>query len=755
MKKTTEILIALILFFAFSASMSVATTNIDPVDYRAKVVLDGSYIDFGCPAASSTLAANTSSTAAQTLSREASSLNFSLTSSFQQNVPTVGVPGVESVSVSAATITDALSGGPFSIIITFTESIDQNNPPTIILSPDLVATGTLVFSDFEWLPENKTYTVKYRIVDQNEIYSSVSAQIVGAITQAIPGIPVEQYTAENLFSVDMASVASSTTTSQLTNCDVVVSDYLLTGSAYDQDGRPIVMNPIGGGVFNDAFGTLSGYAWGQSTGWINFAPTGGGVTIDGDGFFQGLAWSQNLGWIAFDCDTLGTCATDPFRVRTAWRPGGNTAATVATTTSSSSSSSVASTPSSVGGGSPVSTATSTTTTASATSVISTTSVIPSTSTVISPTTPTTSPTVALQIPVLPPIEPSVAAPVSTAVVQPTSPVPLESRSEEITGSSLLDDAVAVLFRGFENLAAFINTVRGDLTFKTVALVGALGAVLSTPGSVLRSALSVLAFRKRKPWGTVYDAVTKQPLDPAYVVLKGADGREITTSITDLDGRYGFLSDAGQFTIVANKTNYIFPSAHLSGRASDELYSDLYFGGPIDILNKGDVITKNIPLDPVSADWNETAKREQHLMKFYSKRDLIISRITNILFWFGFALSGFALAVAPEPLNIGIVVLYAVVFILKETLLKSKKRGMLTDKYGNPLSFAILRIFSANLNTEIIHKVANALGQYYALVPNGTYYAKIEVKNPDGSYVPVYTSEPFEVKKGVIDKNFLI
>lgn len=782
MKKITEIAIAIILFFAFGASMSVATTNIDPVHHYAKVVLDGSYIDFGCPITFQTvvgaerlpfvttstysdfsnasrvtdpvsltggdpLSTQPTSSTVPTFSQFTISSRTTAPDPFQQNLTIIsGLPGVESVSVSTATITDALAGGRFSIIVTFTQPMDQNNSPTVILSPDLVTSGTLIFSDVSWAPDGRTYTVEYQVADRDETYASVSAQIVGGITQGVPGLPAEQYTAENLFAVSMAPSSSSSSLSQSANCDVVVSDYLLTGSAHDQDGGPILMDPVGGGVFNDAFGNLSGYAWGQSTGWINFAPTGGGVTIDADGFFHGLAWSQNLGWIAFECDILGICANDPFRVRTSWRPGETSSVVVATTPPSSSSSSGPSTSPSAGGGSPAPSPSPTTPSTPTTPV---TPVTPTTT-----PTPTESPSTSPEIPVLPTSAPSPVP--STGNPPAPSPTALpETRPNEAAGPSVLDEIVGVLFRGFENLAAFIHTVKGDITFKTIAAAGALGAMLSTPGSVWRSALSVLAFRKRKPWGTVYDSVTKQPLDPAYVVLKDAEGREVNTSITDLDGRYGFLADAGRFTIVANKTNYVFPSSRLGGRGNDELYSDLYFGGPIDILKKGDVITKNIPLDPVNPDWNETAKREQKLMKFYSKRDLIIARVTSILFWFGFALSGFALAVAPGPLNVGIVALYALVFILKETLLKGKKRGMLTDTYGNPLSFAILRIFSANLNTEIIHKATNALGQYYALVPNGTYYAKIEVKNPDGSYTLAHTSEPFEVKKGVIDRNFAI
>jgi hypothetical protein len=262
-------------------------------------------------------------------------------------------------------------------------------------------------------------------------------------------------------------------------------------------------------------------------------------------------------------------------------------------------------------------------------------------------------------------------------------------------------------------------------------------------------------RRNRPWGTVYDSVTKQPLDPAYVVLTDSEGNEINTSITDIDGRYGFLVNPGTYKIVANKTNYIFPSAKLAGKSGDEVYGSLYFGEEITITDAGDVIGKNIPLDPTKFDWNEFAKREEHVMKFYDKRSKIIGEISDVMFAFGFTVAGIALFVAPKPYNIGIFLLYVFLLILKKTGLKQKPRGSVSNSAGYPLSYGILRIYSAGLNKEITHKIINEKGYYYCLIPNGEYFAKIEKKNADESYTEVLTTPPFTVSKGYIDKHFVI
>ncbi|HSE34990.1 MAG TPA: Ig-like domain-containing protein, partial [Candidatus Paceibacterota bacterium] len=134
-------------------------------------------------------------------------------------------------------------------------------------------------------------------------------------------------------------------------------------------------------------------------------------------------------------------------------------------------------------------------------------------------------------------------------------------------------------------------------------------------------LTGLFRRKRnEPWGVVYDSVTKRPLDPAYVIAQIRDQQKSSgEAITDLDGRYGFILNPGEYIIQANKTHYKFPSEKLKGRGRDELYENLYFGDPFQV-REGSVIQYNIPLDPVEFDWNEFAKNQDKVFKVYSRRD---------------------------------------------------------------------------------------------------------------------------------------
>lgn len=269
-------------------------------------------------------------------------------------------------------------------------------------------------------------------------------------------------------------------------------------------------------------------------------------------------------------------------------------------------------------------------------------------------------------------------------------------------------------------------------------------------------LTALGLKKRiKPWGVVYDSVTKQPLDPVYVSLRNLKGEEVSSAITDIDGRYGFLVPPGVYKVVPRKTNYVFPSEELSKHFHDEFYQDLYFGDYLNI-SEGEAVAKNIPLDPLNFDWNEFAKNKKQLFKFYSKKEVLFARISNYLFSIGIALATVALLIVPEPYNIIIFGLYILLFILRRTSFKKKTRGRLIKKNTEePLSFAFVRIFSSATNVEIAHKVADKMGRYFCLVPNGRYYVQVENKNKDGSYSVAYKSGPIEIAHGILNKAFYI
>ncbi len=546
--------------------------------------------------------------------------------------------------------------------------------------------------------------------------------------------------------------------------NVVVEDSGLSGYIWGESFGWVVLNcantvASGGGagsgcsstngnfkVANDGEGNLSGYAWGNATGWISFNCSNATpnncatndnfkVTINSSGQFSGHAWSQNFGWIKFDCSLSTSCVT------TDWRPSSARSTTPTTTITGSSSPGTKPT-------------------------------LPTfpTPPPLSPTIPPTLPLIPIVQPVLPSVTPS------TPAIPDNQEIPRSTPNTIIDQIKIdLDFFKKISLNLFDFIKNILNSKLGDLVTKIIAIVGPISVLMASllsslflnplslaelfllPARLWGLLMTALGLRKRnKPWGTVYDSITKQPLDPAYVVLQDLQGNEVATSITDLDGRYGFLLSVGTYKIIANKTNYIFPSVKLFGKTQDELYNDLYFGEIINVTEEGGIIGKNIPLDPIKFDWNEFEKNKQGLMRFYKKRDLWIARVSEFMFAFGFIITSIAVLVTPKTYNILTFILYCIIFVLKKTTLKPKPYGSIVEKSsGIPASFAIIRVFKEGSEREFIHKVTNKIGKFLCLIPNGRYYVSIEKKTSIDTYTNVYKSDIIEVKEGYLKKIFEI
>jgi hypothetical protein len=509
--------------------------------------------------------------------------------------------------------------------------------------------------------------------------------------------------------------------------DVHVTDTGLTGYMWDSIYGWVNLSPTGSGVVNDGSGNLSGYAWSAGTGFINFS----GVVINSQGVFTGQAQGPVYGRINFDCSTCS--------VKTDWR------------------SSVTS-PSSGGGSYYVPT--------------------PPAPTPTPVPTPTPTPPVSPQPNNLtpntqPPVNTS-QNPVNTPSVN-TPPTPAPGNTFQTTPSpvSYFINGGAVfanIKKAYDTAGKLINTKVGSVSTKLISTLGILAGITILLPAITFPDLWLILVRlfglllgllglkkKQRSWGTVYDSVTKRPLDPAYVTLIDfITNKEVASAITDLDGRYGFLVTPGTYRIVAQKTNYSFPSKKMLNISYDEVYNDLYHGDTITIQSEGEIITKNIPMDSLSFDWNEFAKSKMHVNTFMKTYDVLWAKISRNLFLIGGIVALIAVIFAPAPYNLIIGGFYILAFTLNYFVFNIKKSGTLTERETNtPLSFAIVKIFRDGEEVPLIKKIADKIGSYYVLVPNGRYFMTVEKKNDDATYTQVLNTETFNVENGLINMNLMI
>lgn len=137
---------------------------------------------------------------------------------------------------------------------------------------------------------------------------------------------------------------------------------------------------------------------------------------------------------------------------------------------------------------------------------------------------------------------------------------------------------------------------------TAVAVGSVGVsttiLLHYLASLFTEPLILLARKRRKPWGVVYDALSKRPVDLALVrVLDAETGKVRASRVTDREGRFAFLSESSTYRLTVVHPRFIFPSVYLRGKRSDTAYDDLYHGDPFTLSSRADAITANIPLDP--------------------------------------------------------------------------------------------------------------------------------------------------------------
>ena len=293
----------------------------------------------------------------------------------------------------------------------------------------------------------------------------------------------------------------------------------------------------------------------------------------------------------------------------------------------------------------------------------------------------------------------------------------------------------------------IGIITGALSI-AVSVNPALVSTVPEAWSLLLVSFGLLKRGKKR--GVIYDSVTKAPIPNVFVELIDQNGKQIETAITDTEGRYDFLVPPGAYTIHVKKDGYVFPSMLLGHVKRDELYLNLYFGNYIEVTKNENVIAVNVPVDPIIFNQDEVRKHEEAIAQAYEHRVIIFNRVSDILFGIGIIVSLVAFIVSPNIYNIVVFGIYIALLIGKEVGVSLSKLGTIVKKdTGQPLSGAIIRVFSATMGNEVIHKVTTETGKFYCLIPNGTYIVTIEEKHPDGTYTKVFTSTEFVVEKGTI------
>jgi DNA-binding beta-propeller fold protein YncE len=320
--------------------------------------------------------------------------------------------------------------------------------------------------------------------------------------------------------------------------------------------------------------------------------------------------------------------------------------------------------------------------------------------------------------------------------------PLKSQGENNAAADTLLLALAVL--------PILNIIRYLVALRPIISINTWPDLQLALSRQWQSFLIFFGF-KPKPnyWGTVYDSQNKQPLDPAVVELVDADSQKIVgTAITDLLGRFGFLIKQGNFLLRSKKTHYEFPSKKITG-PSDGIYQNLYHGETLVIDSQTQVLSPNIPMDPLAFDWNQQDK--QRLVKFHPRLETFLNRSLSAVFWLGCALSLYEIYLYRDLKTTLLFVLFIVIGLLSYFWPKQRLWGQVRSSTQSNSGLLIELCPMAVQNVVMAKATTSSEGVFFLKANPGKYLLRIIAQNGAQPKEPLKTLAVKVGKSGVFNK----
>lgn len=231
-------------------------------------------------------------------------------------------------------------------------------------------------------------------------------------------------------------------------------------------------------------------------------------------------------------------------------------------------------------------------------------------------------------------------------------------------------------------------------------------------------------RKRKGFGIVYNAVSKEPIDLAVVRLfqvigdENVSGKLVNSRVTDKGGRFYFLVQPGKYKITATKAGFQFPSEYLAEEKEDGQYLEVYHSEVIEVTENDAVITPSVPLDPSRSEKFNKASSIRWRTKLRTIQHIVAS--SGVIASIAFAI------IRPNVLAASMVVIQVGVFFAAKRIAKPSKPkswGIVYDKEtGRPLTNVVARIFEPKYNKLLETRVTDEKGRYSFLLGPSEYFA---------------------------------
>lgn len=250
-------------------------------------------------------------------------------------------------------------------------------------------------------------------------------------------------------------------------------------------------------------------------------------------------------------------------------------------------------------------------------------------------------------------------------------------------------------------------------------------VLSAISHIDRFLQQVGLRSQRRYAGLVYDAVTKQPIDPAVVKLIHVDEPGLPTEdcVTDIRGSFGFVVQPGRYKLLVRASGYTFPSDRIRG-FHDGLFRYLYHGELFTVTQGSDVVAFSVPLDPIGANWNQAAKVDY--FKLFPYRDMLVRGLVRTTFWFGLAFSVATMVIWRSPVALGVLCAYGLCILAAGVVPHIRLWGRVRFKRYRDAAFGYqVRLSRPTMPDMVIFRsTVGPDGKFFLRVPKGRYLARV-------------------------------
>jgi len=235
---------------------------------------------------------------------------------------------------------------------------------------------------------------------------------------------------------------------------------------------------------------------------------------------------------------------------------------------------------------------------------------------------------------------------------------------------------------------------------TISLLALLiSLLLAFPGLLIRD--------EKKPWGLVFDEDTGRPIAFAIIRLY-SKGKVMAQKVSDLDGRYGFVSEEGNYEL--------------------EVSHDLYRKYKVKIQIRKELegtVNRDIGLSPLK---EVVISLKMRLKSYLTHAKELLPKISKVIYIFGFIFSIVATVISSSIFNILIISLYILEGIIYLVFGMTRKWGRVYDtKTKKGIEYALIRLFIAKDNKLIDTQITNNKGMYMFIVETGKYNILVSKK----------------------------